>query len=303
MRVRARYLFISLFTSVFLIASCGNSSQVVAIGDKCDNENLHAHIDATNQEVFCQNVNGGLHWALFNDPSSASQESTNSQSPVVMGSQLPTPLLESLPIDVRAVDWKSTLKFYKTYGNFETKNFPLLPFGLEESPGGQRDPQPGFYAPLGTDVLAPVTSTVIAIKQLEHGDWTIMYAPTEKGTDIWETEHIIDAIVKVGDKVVAGQVVAKVSDVDCKMHESDPTNGYCKSNLGLVELGYLVGNSITPTHLCPFEESRIDPAKSAQIIADYTWAMDQAEAAKGSKYMGRDKWVTPTCEVTDGITG
>lgn len=60
---------------------------------------------------------------------------------------------------------------------------------------------------------------------------------------MFETEHVIDPLVKFGDRVTAGQRIATVSDYD----RSWKAMGY-----GLVEIGvaYNLGNDGIPWHAC-----------------------------------------------------
>jgi len=62
----------------------------------------------------------------------------------------------------------------------------------------------------------------------------------------YETEHIINPKVKVGDKVVAGQVIAEVSNYNKNL-----------PGFGIVEIGILKGGN-PPQHICPF--SYLDPS-------------------------------------------
>ncbi len=61
---------------------------------------------------------------------------------------------------------------------------------------------------------------------------------------MFETEHVIDPLVKFGDRVTAGQRIATVSDYD----RNWKAMGY-----GLVEIGiaYNLGNDGSPWHACP----------------------------------------------------
>lgn len=290
-----------------LVAACGpNGDQDAKANGPCRTAGLAAHDPASGADLMCSDGPGGRMW-LTTGTSAAAPSTGTGQGDLEAATggydAANTPKLESLPIDVRAVDYRKVLTHYSTYDSVETKNFPLLPFGLEEKPGGQRDPQPGFYAPIGTDVLAPITGIVTDVIALEHGDWSIMFGPDGKSSDIWETEHVIQVAVQVGDHVTAGQPVAKISDYDCTYSRSLGNDAYCRTHLGIVELGYLVGDSQVPTHLCPFEPSRIDSAQRDAILADYTWALDQSERARGKPYMDRTTWATPHCEVTEPITG
>ena len=102
------------------------------------------------------------------------------------------------------------------------------------------NPQPTFIAPLGTEVHALIDGEVVAIPQLYSGDYSIHMQG--KGSDlIFETEHVINLKVQIGDKVKAGDVIAEVRDYDAINYHG----------LGLVEIGILKGGN-PPQHLCPF---------------------------------------------------
>lgn len=58
---------------------------------------------------------------------------------------------------------------------------------------------------------------------------------------IYETEHVINTVVKVGDKVKAGQVVAEASDYNSHHHPG----------FALYEIGILHGGN-PPEHVCVF---------------------------------------------------
>jgi biotin carboxyl carrier protein len=108
------------------------------------------------------------------------------------------------------------------------KNYQALP-----------QPQPTFLVPKGTKVRSLVDGTVINIPKLYSNDYSVHVQG--KGSDlIFETEHVIDVQVKVGDQVKAGQVIATASDY----------NGDKLGGLALFEIGVLKGGK-TPTHLCP----------------------------------------------------
>ena len=122
-------------------------------------------------------------------------------------------------------------------------------FSIPASSAGaaKRNPQPTFILPLGTKVRSLVDGVVVDIPTLYSGDYSVMVAPDMKSRWRYETEHVINPVVKIGDRVVAGQVVAEVSDYD-----SRNTPGF-----GLVEIGILKGGT-PPQHLCPFQY--LDPS-------------------------------------------
>ena len=173
--------------------------------------------------------------------------------------------IESLPINATAplnVDLN---------GAGQGKGLTYVPFGFDTGPRGEGavgsgsiNPQPGLYAPLGTDVLAIKTGTVIKISKLYSNDYNIMIAAKNDQKNIWGVEHVIDVKVKEGDQVKAGQPIAKVGDFDERY-----TPG-----IGLVEFGLLINSSGPPTHVCPFTKiaasakSRITAELNAIISAD-----------------------------------
>src|SRR3989344_999139 len=111
------------------------------------------------------------------------------------------------------------------------------------SAGPQKsNPQPTFILPLGTKVRSLVDGVVVDIPTVWSGDFSLMVGTgDDKSPWRYETEHVKNVVVKVGDKVSAGQVIAEVSDFD----KGAPA-GY-----GAVEIGILKGGN-PPQHICPF---------------------------------------------------
>ncbi|MDO8618783.1 MAG: M23 family metallopeptidase [Candidatus Daviesbacteria bacterium] len=106
----------------------------------------------------------------------------------------------------------------------------------------KKNPQPTFILPLGTKVRSLVDGIVVAIPTVWSGDFSVMVGTgDDKSSWRYETEHVKNVLVKVGDKVKAGQVIAEVSDFDKSVPE-----GY-----GVVEIGILKGGN-PPQHVCPF---------------------------------------------------
>jgi hypothetical protein len=103
------------------------------------------------------------------------------------------------------------------------------------------NPQPTFILPLGTKVRALIDGQVVRVSKLYSNDYSVMLQG--QGSDlIFELEHVINVVVKEGDRVLAGDVVAEVSDYAAHNY----------AGMGLVEIGVLRGGT-TPTHLCPFD--------------------------------------------------
>src|SRR3990167_2893241 len=98
----------------------------------------------------------------------------------------------------------------------------------------KKNPQPTFILPLGTPVRSLVDGVVVDIPTVWSGDFSVMVGTgDEKNPWRYETEHVKNVVVKVGDKVSAGQVIAEVSDFDKSVPE-----GY-----GTVEIGILKGGN------------------------------------------------------------
>jgi len=177
--------------------------------------------------------------------------------------------IESLPLDPIAplnVDLK---------GAGQGKGLTYVPFGFNTGPRGQGavgsgsvNPQPALYAPIGTVVLAIKTGTVIKISKLYSNDYNIMIAAENDNKNVWELEHVIDVKVKEGDKVKAGQPIAKVGDFDERY-----TPG-----IGLVEFGLLINSSGPPSHICPFK--KIAPSAKSRITSELT-AIIAADKKRG----------------------
>lgn len=214
----------------------------------------------------------------------------------------PTPLLRSLPVDLEAVDWEAVMENADLFRD----TAPIVDYGFTHGAGTadeRRNPQPTFHVPLGTPVLAPIDGVVVAIEPLYSGDLTIMFAAELGVRDIvWETEHVEDPSVQVGDTVRAGQPVAVVSDYACYYSREEFGNEeWCGRGIGLVELGYLVGGAV-PKHYCPFGDLT-DPSALPQIEAALRGAREAIEAIAGETVFETSSWATPNCIVVEPVEG
>ncbi|MDO8482949.1 MAG: M23 family metallopeptidase [bacterium] len=122
-----------------------------------------------------------------------------------------------------------------------------IPANQSATGADKRNPQPTFLLPLGTKVRSLVDGVVVAVPKLYSNDYSIQVAPSQNSNWRYETEHVINPLVKVGDTVKAGQVIAEVSP-----HDNANSSGY-----GLVEIGILRGGN-PPEHICPF--AYLDPS-------------------------------------------
>ncbi len=199
------------------------------------------------------------------------------------------PLLESLPVNLATLDYAAIVA-HRTA--FDAEWLPLGDFGFiipasSVRPTPQANPQPTFYAPLGTPVVAIVSGVVTSITTLYSSDFSVMVgASSGSSGPFWEMEHVINVRVRVGDTVVAGQTIADVSNYECAWaRNSLATDPICLSRLGLVEMGLLYGGA-TPEHRCPFDTDVVAPSKKDAIFGQLDAARARIEAAFGdaSKY-------------------
>jgi hypothetical protein len=228
---------------------------------------------------------------------------------VLLGACEPEPLpllMESLPLDLDAIDYDVVMAEHARYAVLHT--YPISDFGVavagtSASPEGGHQLQPTFWAPLGTDVLAPVSGRVTGVPTLYSGDQSVMF----EGDDglIWETEHVIDVMVSEGDEVVAGQPVAKVGDYECeyarRMFGNDEL---CGTGIGIVELGLLEGRPDGPVHHCPFAPDRLAPDSARAIFDELARARVVIEGALSDlSYFDQDAWASEACVSLAPIEG
>ena len=124
-------------------------------------------------------------------------------------------------------------------------------------PGGNNgadkaNPQPTFILPMGTKVQSLVDGVVVDVIELYSHDYSIHVAINSQSPWRYETEHIRNPLVRAGDRVTAGQVIAEVSE-----WSSESNDG-----LGMVEIGILRGGN-PPHHVCPFQY--LDPSVRNQV--------------------------------------
>ncbi|OGG76681.1 hypothetical protein A3B35_00360 [Candidatus Kaiserbacteria bacterium RIFCSPLOWO2_01_FULL_54_24] len=151
------------------------------------------------------------------------------------------PPLKLKSIGVNFEDFKFTkerLQFGRLFMGFGF----VIPGSSSSSGQAKSNPQPTYVVPLGTPVRSLVDGVVAAIPTLWSGDVSIQVTADGKMQKwVYETEHLVNPKVVVGDKVVAGQIIGEVGSFG----NGDPP-GY-----GAVEIGILKGGQ-TPEHVCPF---------------------------------------------------
>src|SRR3989344_2003811 len=118
----------------------------------------------------------------------------------------------------------------------------VIPAEVTSNNKAKSNPQPTYIVPLGTPVRSLVDGVVAAIPVLWSKDYSIQVT-TDGQMQKWmyEVEHVTNPKVKVGDRVVAGQIIGEVSNFN---HGAPP-------GFGAVEIGILKGGN-PPEHVCPF---------------------------------------------------
>lgn len=211
-------------------------------------------------------------------------------------------LLQTLPIDLSNVDWSLVMQHADLFDG----GAPISDFGDVDGAGTEnerRNPQPTFFVPLGTVVVAPVDGVVWQVEQLYSGDYSIHFAQRSGQPSVtWETEHVENVLVKPGEAVKAGQPVATVSDYQCFYSRKEYGNDqYCGKGVGLVELGYLVGGN-PPRHMCPFGELTA-PSALPKIEAELSAARAEIERIAGKPLFDTASWASANCVIVDPIEG
>lgn len=222
--------------------------------------------------VIVIGVVGFVGWRVW---SSAKQKTDTGTSRTITSNKDEPPKLKSIgfsldyynPATNRAGDFHFTPELAKVLsGDPIYQKLIWSDYGIQDnrSPNDptKRNVQPTFRLPLGTKVLAPIDGQVTRVEILYSKDYTIWFAEHEKSTWSYEMEHVIKPVVKVGDKVTAGQVVAEVST-----HGSEHHPGF-----GIVEIGLFHPLNNEATHWCPFEHfnDSIKDEMNKKILALYT---------------------------------
>ena len=174
---------------------------------------------------------------LFRPTSQGNIQTTTSQTSL----DLNEPPLKLKSIGVNFEDFKFTKQKLQFNRIFMGYGF-VIPASSTSSGKDKSNPQPTFIVPLGTKVRSLVDGVVVAMPTLWSGDYSIQITADGKMQKwIYETEHVINPMVKVGDQVRAGQAIAEVGSFG----GGDPPG------FGAVEIGILKGGN-PPQHVCPF---------------------------------------------------
>src|SRR3989338_540303 len=148
----------------------------------------------------------------------------------------PPLLLKSIGINIDSYDPATEkagdIVFTKSKLQFDvlfTEYGFTIPADMSASGQNKRSPQPTFILPIGTKVRSIVDGIVVAVPTLYSGDYSIHVASSINSQWRYETEHVTNPLVKPGDTVKAGQIIAEVSS-----YNKESNAGY-----GFVEIGIL----------------------------------------------------------------
>jgi len=216
------------------------------------------------------------------DSNSTTSNSANTDGPPLLIKSMPVKFAPYDPATGMAGDFKFTkadLQFDALYMDYA--------FEIPASPDypAKRNPQPTFILPLGTKVTSMVDGEVIEITKLYSNDYSVMVGASKESTFRYETEHVLNPIIKVGDKVKAGDVIAEVSDF------SSGNQGF-----GMVEMGILKGGN-PPRHMCPF--LYLDPAVKDKITNDLKTFYSDWNTYKGKTIYNLADYKTIGCLIEE----
>ncbi len=167
----------------------------------------------------------------------------------------------------------------------------VIPGNMSATGADKTSPQPTFLAPLGTKVVSLVDGIVVGVPVLYSNDYSIMVAPDSNSNWRYETEHVVNPLVKVGDTVKAGQIIAEVSP-----HNKDGSSGY-----GMVEIGILRGGN-PPQHICPF--AYLDDSVKSDVQSKLKALYTSWEEYRGNNSLYNESaQPTPGCLTLQPIDG
>ncbi len=154
----------------------------------------------------------------------------------------------------------------------------------------KKNPQPTFVLPLGTPVRSLVDGIVANMPTIWSGDISIQVTKSgQLERWVYETEHVINPKVKVGDRVMAGQIIAEVSSFD----KGAPPG------FGSVEIGILKGGN-SPQHVCPF--AYLDDSIKESTFTQLSALFNSWEEYIGDQTLYNDTSI-PGCLTLDPIDG
>lgn len=192
------------------------------------------------------------------------------------------------------IDFDKDLVFTKEKLEFDAIFFDygfVIPANTSATGKDKTNPQPTFIVPLGTPARSLVDGIVVAIPTLWSGDYSVQVTSDGQMQKwIYETEHLINPKVKVGDKVTAGQIVGEVSN----FNHGAPTG------FGTVEIGLLKGGN-PPSHVCPF--LYLDPSIKEAVFTKLRAFYKAWNEYRGKTIYNESAYSVPGCLTLSSIEG
>ncbi|PHX61332.1 MAG: hypothetical protein CK552_01130 [Actinobacteria bacterium] len=220
-------------------------------GAKCPKAGIAVHI--SNGDLRCVKKGGKLVWVKIDSGSSSGSSSSSITSNASIPKVIQNWGLALGPYD--AASGKAGVMQLAgvtppTFSNpADTAAYSRIVGLYGDVVQGILEPQMAFIAPLGTSVISMVDGTVCDLPQLYSNDYSVRVAPTGiacmtgGATVLFEHEHLINPLVKVGDKVQAGQRLGTVSDYNAN---------WKAKGMGMIETGvfFARAGSNAPWHAC-----------------------------------------------------
>lgn len=154
----------------------------------------------------------------------------------------------------------------------------------------KKNPQPTYILPLTVKVQSLIDGEVIKVVQLYSDDYSIMMAKDKNSQFIYETEHVVNPLVKVGDHVKGGQIIASVSP------HGSPKDGY-----GILEIGILHPEGNQAGHLCPYKY--LDDSIKGATLKQITSVHEGWNQYTGQQVYDLSKFESPGCVTESWVQG
>lgn len=212
------------------------------------------------------------------------------QKPIEQQSDADTP---PLLIKHLGIDFDKDIVFIQQKLEFDSlfMDYGFVIPANSETGKAKANPQPTFIVPLGTPARSLVDGIVVAIPTLWSGDYSIQVTANGKMEKwIYETEHVRNPKVKVGDRVRAGQIVAEIGNF----------GNNAPAGFGAVEIGILKGGQ-NPSHVCPF--LYLDPSIKESVYAKLRAFYKSWNEYKGKTIYNLSSYSVPGCLTLDPIEG
>ena len=254
MRV-ARFGFGAAFSAVFAVLTASVIAPAVQAapkpGAKCTKAGVTVHVG--NSDLRCVKKGGKLVWVKVSSEGASGENSSSITSNASIPKVIQNWGLALEPYDA-ATGKAGVMQIAgvtpPTFSNpADTAAYSRIVGLYGDVVQGILEPQMAFIAPLGTPVISMLDGTVCDLPQLYSNDYSVRVAPkgmacmTGGAPILFEHEHLISPLVKVGDKVRAGQRLGTVSDYN---------SNWKAKGMGMIETGvfFAKAGSNVPWHAC-----------------------------------------------------